>query len=390
MLGCQDFCGYYDWTFQHVRRTFGQHAVRHLWQNAIGGESQKHYLDAATTEGLRGLYRVWMQTGNDEKCDWTFTLDESKNILRWDMRECPSKGFLVANDLQNDEDYCDHCIGWIAPLLGEAGFEVIAHEHNHCGQCWAEMRAISNTFEPLDLPIDIRKDPRWGRGYVDRFSGLTKFPLAGFESADPCDVLLRWFSAFDELLVLGRGPSAAPFKSSDAKNVLVTDATYATRDVFEGDPLAVLVGDGPTHLPLAAERFRNTDPAHRPLLLHAYLPGMPFVDFGALNLPRPVPILPSLMRANLYTHGPRQPYPTSGTFLVLLAAALQKSLTIYGIDLFDHASARVYASDKIESQFVWPTRHSRECEVAHLQGAFRAIRGNVTMPESLRRLISSS
>src|SRR5438128_8368535 len=104
MLGCQDFCGYYDWTFHHVRQRYGQQAVHELWAKAIGGDSQDHYLRAAQRAGLRGLYEVWTQTGKDEKCDWTFTLDEERNVLRWDMRQCPSKGFLINNNLNADED----------------------------------------------------------------------------------------------------------------------------------------------------------------------------------------------------------------------------------------------------------------------------------------------
>jgi hypothetical protein len=86
------------------------------------------------------------------------------------MRNCPSKGFLLDNDLNADEDYCDHCIGWIAPLLAKAGIEFAAHEHNHCGQCFAELRVKGKPYEPLDLPNDIRKDVRWRNGEKDRFS----------------------------------------------------------------------------------------------------------------------------------------------------------------------------------------------------------------------------
>jgi hypothetical protein len=128
MLGCQDFCGYYDWSFHHVRRRFGQAAVELLWREAIGGDSQKHYSDPAAETGLGALYKAWVNTGEDEQCDWTFTLDEEKNVLRWDMRECPSKGFLVKNDLQADEDYCNHCMGWIIPMLEGIGAEIVEHE----------------------------------------------------------------------------------------------------------------------------------------------------------------------------------------------------------------------------------------------------------------------
>ena len=151
MLGCHDFCGYYDWTFGYVRKQFGTEALRDLWAQAIGQDSQRHYEEAGCREGLVGLVKVWNRTGVDEQCDWTFTLDEEHNILRWDMRQCPSKGFLLSHDCNADEDYCDHCMGWIIPLLARIGIEVIGHEHNHVGQCWAEMSVSDKKHVSLDL-----------------------------------------------------------------------------------------------------------------------------------------------------------------------------------------------------------------------------------------------
>ena len=150
MLDCHEFCGYYEWTFHFMRRSFGQQAVRDLWAEAIGGDSQQHYAKAALEAGLRGLLRVWVKTGEEEACDWSFTLDEEKNVLRWDMRRCPSKGFLIETDRNADEDYCDHCAGWVIPLLEQVGAEVVVHEHNHCGQCWGVMR-----MRPLENGLDI-------------------------------------------------------------------------------------------------------------------------------------------------------------------------------------------------------------------------------------------
>ena len=168
MLGCHDFCGHYEWTFHYVRRRWGQEGVRRYWAEAIGRESQQHYIEAALQAGLRGLYEEWTKTGVEESCDWTFTLDEAKNVLRWDMRECPSKGFLLKNDLNADEDYCDHCMGWTIPLLAGVGVEVIAHEHNHCGQCWGAMRIENRPSQPVEVAADIRKDPRWNHGFSAR------------------------------------------------------------------------------------------------------------------------------------------------------------------------------------------------------------------------------
>jgi hypothetical protein len=300
MLGCHDFCGHYEWTFHYVRRRWGQAAIARLWAEAIGGESQRHYADAAQRAGLRGLYETWTKTGEDECCDWTFTLDEPRNVLRCDMRACPSKGFLIQNDLNADEDYCDHCLGWIGPLLDHVGAEVLEHEHNHCGQCWMTIRMKDRPSEPLDLAIDIRRDPHWNHGYLDRWQHGLKQPFlpAVSESADPCDALEAWFAA------TGGHP------------VLVTDATYVREPARQ--PSAVLIGSQPADLPAVARRFLGTLPQHRPLLLHAYLPSAPRLDFVTLGLPRPVPILPLLIRKNLYTHRPGGPAPTIDEFLELL------------------------------------------------------------------------
>ena len=54
MLGCQDFCGYYDWTFHYIRRRWGNQALARFMSEAIGEESQSHYSKAAAA-GLSGL-----------------------------------------------------------------------------------------------------------------------------------------------------------------------------------------------------------------------------------------------------------------------------------------------------------------------------------------------
>ena len=187
MLGCQDFCGYYEWTFHYLRRNFGQAALEKYWAQAIAADSQQHYIRAGSENGLRGLYESWFKTGIDEHCEWTVTLDDDRNLLRLDMHECPSKGFLLNNNLNADEDYCDHCVGWIGPALNKIGAEVVAHEHNHCGQCWWEMRMKDKAYALVTVSADIRNDPRWRNGYLDRFEHQTKSPAAGQESnADPC------------------------------------------------------------------------------------------------------------------------------------------------------------------------------------------------------------
>jgi hypothetical protein len=325
MLGCQDFCGYYDWTFHFVRRSWGQEAVRRLWAEAIGGESQRHYAQSAAEAGLRGLYQQWTKTGVEESCDWTFTLDEAKNVLRFDMRECPSKGFLLAHDLNADEDYCDHCMGWTVPLLAGVGVEVIGHEHNHCGQCWGTMRSKDRPTEPLEVEGDIRRDPRWQRGFLHRWENDQPQLLlpSVSPSYDACDVLAAWFATAERLVILGRDSAAS---EAAGRAVLTTGRVYADRSQCPVEPSAVLLDNDEAELVGVAARFLATPPARRPLLLHHFLPRPPLMDFVSAGLPRPVPILPLLIRHGLYRHQPGGPKPDVTELLMLLAAALNKSL----------------------------------------------------------------
>jgi hypothetical protein len=330
MLGCQDFCGYYDWTFHFVRRSWGQQAVRQLWAEAIGGEAQQHYAQSASRAGLRGLYQQWTKTGVEESCDWTFTLDEARNVLRFDMRQCPSKGFLLANDLQADEDYCDHCMGWTVPLLSGVGVELIEHEHNHCGQCWGTMRGKDRPTQPLEVEADIRRDGRWNCGFLHRWRSDRPQPLlrSVSPSSDPCDVLAAWFEAANGLVILGP-ESAAPEACRSLVPgcaLLTIGKIYADGRQCPIDPSAVLLGDERDELAGVAARFQATAAERRPLILHHFLPRGPMLDFVSAGLPRPVPILPLLIRRGLYRHQPGGPTPDLTELLMLLAAALQKPI----------------------------------------------------------------
>ncbi len=379
MLGCQDFCGYYDWTFHYVRRRWGNAALQQLLREAIGGESQRHYAEAGARAGLRGLYETWTKTGEDEHCDWTFTLDERKNVLRCDMRQCPSKGFLNENDLNADEDYCNHCTGWMIPLLEDIGVELLEHEHNHCGQCWFTIRMKDRPSGELHVEGDIRNDPRWRCGYLDRWKNGRPLPLAPSVCASPdsCDVLESWFARHPVLTVLAAGAEeweALPFLGVDGTPlesrlqperedrlqaglqprqptpregraewdhqwppgdnhpeelggtaaVLTTGALYADRQRCPVNPSAVLIEHDASVLQGVAARFLATAVEDRPLLMHPFLPALPPLDFVACGLPRPVPILPLLIRAGLYVHRPGGTPPEPRQWLTLLVEALRK------------------------------------------------------------------
>jgi hypothetical protein len=177
MIGCYDFCGHYDWTFAWLRKQGGADLERAYWQDAIAGDSQRHAADLIKPLGFAGMAKYWEHTLTEEAAGYTITKGE--NVFRTDMHRCPSRGFLLDNGISFSADYCDHCIGWIGPVMKEAGF-VIDHEHNHCGQCWWEMRKAEDPTapsEPGDLArqADVRLRENWkaSPGKLDRFSRST-------------------------------------------------------------------------------------------------------------------------------------------------------------------------------------------------------------------------
>lgn len=193
MIGIYDFCGHYEWTFAWLEKEGGHALVRQYWDEAIHQDSQRHAVDLIVGRGIEGMKDYWGHTLSEEGGDWKCTATD--DAYRIDMHQCPSKGFLLANQLEQYRDYCDHCMGWIGPLMKKAGF-VIHHEHNHRGQCWWEMRKTADP-RPASAPAgfsgaaDVRLRPDWNTAEtrMDAYERATdpdaKLPVSGHLDAGP-------------------------------------------------------------------------------------------------------------------------------------------------------------------------------------------------------------
>lgn len=163
MIGVYDFNGHYEWTFAWLEQQGGRQLLRAYWDEAIHRDAQRHAVELILSAGISGMQAYWGHTLNQEGGSHRTMATDA--VFRIDMHDCPSKGFLLRNQLQQHPDYCDHCIGWIGPMLKRAGF-VIDHQHNHCGQCWWEMRRAADPHPP-SLPgeltgwHDVRLRPDW-------------------------------------------------------------------------------------------------------------------------------------------------------------------------------------------------------------------------------------
>lgn len=175
MMGCYDFCGHYEWTFDWLERTGGEPLLHAFWRSAIAADSQQHAREAITNGGFDGMETYWGHTLAEESPDLGYAITRGEDFFRVDMHDCPSKGFLLRNGLAHYRDYCDHCIGWIGPVMQEAGF-VIDHEHNHCGQCWWVIRRPGSSASGAAIAsANVCRRPEWQESetVIDRYLAAT-------------------------------------------------------------------------------------------------------------------------------------------------------------------------------------------------------------------------
>lgn len=166
MLGCYDFCGYYDWTFAWLAREGGDALLRRYWDRAIHRDSQAPRCATLVREkGLAGMAEYWGHTLAEEAPSGGYSARPAGDRFLIEMTACPSRGFLVRNGLDFSGDYCDHCIGWIGPLMKEAGY-TINHDHDHLGRCWWEILPAAGAGPPV--PEAGRMKKRFARLWAAR------------------------------------------------------------------------------------------------------------------------------------------------------------------------------------------------------------------------------
>ena len=86
MLGCYDFCGHYEWTFEWLNQLGGESLVREYWDKAIRCDSQVHAAELILKNGFPGMEEYWGHTLEHEGAGY-FTAS-SKDVFRIDMHEC--------------------------------------------------------------------------------------------------------------------------------------------------------------------------------------------------------------------------------------------------------------------------------------------------------------
>jgi hypothetical protein len=123
MISCTDFIPAYSELFKYLERRGGKEAVIDFW-NYLADTFLGNLRDLVAEHGLRGCWRYWSHTLNEEAADFTMTLDEEAGEFSITMHACPSKGrLLTSKHIEPYRDYCEHCDVLYRRVLEPLGYD---------------------------------------------------------------------------------------------------------------------------------------------------------------------------------------------------------------------------------------------------------------------------
>ena len=73
--------------------------------------------------GLAGMYEYWAHIIEEENCEADMELTD--DYFEFRMNVCPSLSKNLDNDAGLCTQYCDHCAGWIQPVVERYGYHVV-------------------------------------------------------------------------------------------------------------------------------------------------------------------------------------------------------------------------------------------------------------------------
>lgn len=93
------------------------------YYDRVSRNQEYHCLEKFRTKGLLGMYEYWEHIRVEEDCDMANHLE---NDCYWfEFFSCPSLSKVMDNDAGACLQYCNHCPGWILPIMTKTGFYAV-------------------------------------------------------------------------------------------------------------------------------------------------------------------------------------------------------------------------------------------------------------------------
>lgn len=121
MIPSDHFTRFYNEVFKYLE-TRGQEDLELYWLE-ISKNQERHILELIETKGFQGMYEYWSVIKDEENCE--LDLQVYDEHLELHMHKCPSLTKAMDNDAVPMERYCDHCAGWIGPIMDKTGYHLV-------------------------------------------------------------------------------------------------------------------------------------------------------------------------------------------------------------------------------------------------------------------------
>ena len=116
MIPSDHFVRFYNEVFKFLDSCGGLEP----YYKEISRHQELHCLEWFRRDGLKGMYDYWEHIRIEENCDMEQTLLEDRLLFR--MKCCPSLSKVLDCDAAPCNKYCDHCAGWVLPLMTKCGY----------------------------------------------------------------------------------------------------------------------------------------------------------------------------------------------------------------------------------------------------------------------------
>lgn len=121
MIPSDHFTRFYNEVFKFLEAQ-GE-AVLQDYFLEISKNQEKHILQLIEEQGFEGMYQYWSKIRDEENCDLDLGYDDDQFKLT--MHLCPSLTKAKDNDAKPFARYCDHCAGWIGPIMDKTGYHLV-------------------------------------------------------------------------------------------------------------------------------------------------------------------------------------------------------------------------------------------------------------------------
>ena len=132
MIPSDHFVRFYNEVFKALENKGHPHLVAY-WRE-LGRLQSLELTERFRAGGLQACYDYWHRILKEEDCKGRLTL--TADYFEFRMDQCPSLGKVLDNDAAASPLYCDHCAGWIEPVIRSAGLHLVydmeSRSEPHC------------------------------------------------------------------------------------------------------------------------------------------------------------------------------------------------------------------------------------------------------------------